>query len=181
MWVVIRRRSRNCSEVGRGACKNDDSHRGCLRGNRPHGIGNQDRDDVFTNTGPNVPGFTARHRSSWSEVLTKEPVLLLRYSLHQRIYDRSFLTGYYGYMVAREYHDEYRERDIAAEDYGNGNFWFVVEKHTCDCSWETAVVRWCPVPTSLTPISEPYCKGQYFVGAFSSGLVCHSVFCSTVI
>ena len=30
----------------------------------------------------------------------------IRYSLHQRMFDRHFLKGYYGYMVAREYYKE---------------------------------------------------------------------------
>ena len=30
----------------------------------------------------------------------------IRYSLHQRMFDRHSLKGYYGYMVAREYYEE---------------------------------------------------------------------------
>ena len=30
----------------------------------------------------------------------------VRYNLHERIYDRHLLTGYYGYVVAREYYEE---------------------------------------------------------------------------
>ena len=45
-------------------------------------------------------------------------------------------------------YSRYRERDIAG-DYGIGNFWFVVGKHSGDCdSWATAVVGWCAVLTS---------------------------------
>ena len=35
----------------------------------------------------------------------RTPVRYTR-SLHQRKYDRYLLTGYYGYMVAREYYEE---------------------------------------------------------------------------
>ena len=44
------------------------SHCDGLRSSRPHSIGKEDGDDVGTNTGPNVPGSVACHRSSWPEV-----------------------------------------------------------------------------------------------------------------
>ena len=61
-----------CLEFGEGTCNDDiKSHRDCcFRSSKPHSsIGKKDADDAATaNTGSDIPGTTARHRSSWPNI-----------------------------------------------------------------------------------------------------------------
>ena len=79
------------------------------------------------------------------------------------------LTGYYGYMVAREYIEESSlgiGNEILRGIMELGIVGFVVGKDTRGGgSWTTAVVM-CPVPTSLTSIIPSTLS--------SSFLPCHS-------
>ena len=80
----------------------------------------------------------------------------IRHNSHQPIYDRHLLTGFYGYMAAREYYEERflecRERGFAGDmklgifGLWSGNILAIVVRGQL-----LYVVRRCPVPTSLTP------------------------------